>query len=526
MKKGAVCIKKSIIASVLILSIQSSAHASAINLGNNVDMTQDLPKVVNVAKILTAQQIANGKTPDLRKNLEIVGKLYLNQMLWGNLNKNWMNACNDFLSGGFCSTSTFNSSSWLDGILSGSANIDIFDTDHGVNVNVSTNEVPASTGVDISNGNIGGAIGGVIGGDTGEIIGGIIGGGGSSLPSGGNWSENSNLASTPGVTNGLGDLSSLFTGRQLSLNASYSVTCTHPQFVQGFASIDPENPLKHDNVTTKAWVTALTLPPTASISWQSPPVLVESKVYDTATPVGQVEEKKYVFAYIYQPPKDPHGNFPAPQKGVCVVTLKFKVSEFNALGGSGDSYNSVGGGSGGSYSGGGIGMVTGPSIISSGNITPNSNSEGITAPSVPRSDISGITGALNDLMNGGIQYPFGSLTSPSVNVNIPGIGNGLMSLSSTINGFLKDMMPHSSGEIKTGNGEQALPDGPMPTPDEVRQEHINDMSGIVNTAQEILKARGVVIQNPDDVKKLYDPDSPYTDPKEAWDFNRLTQFIK
>lgn len=509
----------------MLLSIHSPGLCSALNLENHADMSQDLPKIINVAKIVTARQMATGKNPDFMKNVEAIGKLYFQQMLLGNLNQNWAIGCNDFIPGGFCSGSSNSStSSWLDAILTGSSTVDIDD-----HVNISTNEIPASTGVDISGGGI--ATGNTLGGDIiGSILnggetsgGGIINGGGSI--SNGGWDTGSGDLTTGNGNNGLGSLASLFTGRQLSLNASYSVQSTHPQYVQGFASIDPENPLKHDNVTTKAWVTALTLPPTAKITWDSPPAVTESKVYDNATPVGSVEEKQYVFAYTYQPPCDSKGYYPPPQKGTCIVTLRFKISEFNALGGTGDTYNNVGGSS---ASTGGFGLIGTPTVVS-GNSSPAGSVGGIVAPSLPKSNVSSLSGALNDLMNGGIPYPFGSMTTPSVNVNIPGVGNGLMSLSNTIGGFLKDMMPHSTGGGNNNNNKnekETIPDGPMPTPDEVRQEHINDMSSIVNTAQEILKTRGVVIQNSEDVKKLYDPDSPYTDPQEAWDFNRLTQFIK
>lgn len=536
---------KAFLAALIFTSFSyTTVHASEIvNTQKGVDLSQDANKIVNAAWVLTERQAQVGQKADFNENLKTVGKLYLQQMVLGNVTSGTFGTgpfgasalCNDFAGGGPCSGSG-SASSWLDSILtqagvpviSGSTGGSISDVLTGGS-NTTPIDIGASSGVDISGGGI--ATGNTPGGD---IIGGILNGGNTSSGgiingdgsiSNGGWDTGSSDLSTGNGNDGLGSLASLFTGRQLSLNASYSVQSTHPQYVQGFASIDPENPLKHDNVTTKAWVTALTLPPTAKITWDSPPVVTESKVYDNATPVGSVEEKQYVFAYTYQPPCDSKGYYPPPQKGTCVVTLRFKISEFNALGGTGDTYNNVGGSS---ASTGGFGLIGSPTVVS-GNSSPSGSVGGIVAPSIPKSNVSSLSGALNDLMNGGIPYPFGSMTTPSVNVNIPGVGNGLMSLSNTIGGFLKDMMPHSKDGGNNNNNkneQETIPDGPMPTPDEVRQEHINDMSSIVNTAQEILKTRGVVIQTSEDVKKLYDPDSPYTDPQEAWDFNRLTQFIK
>jgi len=317
-----------------------------------------------------------------------------------------------------------------------------------------------------------------------------------------------------GGTSGAGGL--LGTGgRTISDNAQYSVQINGPQVIDGLVVLDPPNPLKGKAITFIA--TAIAKPPAGGQVIIDLPVITDSVTYDQAG----YYEKQFVFPYTYIPPRV-GDNQPAPIKGTMLMTTKFRVSEFNAMstGGAGTgNYGDTGGSVGGSN-------ISGPTLVNTGGGNSSANLLGQTpitqltqaAPPSP-----GFSNALTSVLTGDIPLPFGSLTngasSPNINIDMNGVGNGLMSVSNMVYNLLKDKdAPKNTNGVR----DPAVESGNIQsdkTPDQVRKENFQDMTSILKTATQLVAAKGVT-----DINKLYDPDSAYTSPNEAWDMNRLTRF--
>jgi len=386
--------------------------------------------------------------------------------------------------------------------------------------NTGTIEVAASTAdgtsvTTISNGMpsvgdvVGGAVGGSVGGAAGGVVGNVVDGWGSN--GGGLGGGLSPTTSGAGGLLGTG-------GRPISDNAQYSVQISGPQVIDGVVVLDPPNPLKGKAITFIA--TAIGQPPAGGQVIIDLPVITDSVTYDQAG----YYEKQFVFPYTYIPPRV-GDNQPAPIKGTMLMTTKFRVSEFNAMstggagtGNYGDTGGSVGGGS----------NISGPTLVNTGGGNSSANLLGQTpitqvtqaAPPSP-----GFSNALTSVLTGDIPLPFGSLTngasSPNINIDMNGVGNGLMSVSNMVYNLLKDKdAPKNTNGVR----DPAVESGNIQsdeTPQQVRQRTLSESSSIIQTALKLVQQKGIA---PNDVGKLYDADSAYTDPGQAWDMNRLTNY--
>lgn len=345
-----------------------------------------------------------------------------------------------------------------------------------------------------------GSLGGVFGNGAGDISG-------------------SGLGTGTGLGTGLGtgDIVGLVGGIPVpnSADAKFSFNATH-SFVTGAVVMSPPNPLKNKSFTITA--TGIATPPSGSVAFSGRNPVVETKTIDTA---GMYQES-YTLSYTYYPPKA------APQPGTLTIKCSYRVSEFSAFGGS----------SGGDYTPASVsgGANFGSVDLGSSNLGNSGGSLGATNQLTGASQANGIFGVGGEsagtmnlkqalgVLTGGVDMPFGSLTNgvSNINVSIPGLdsfGSGLLSINDTIHNMLKGK---DSPKTEQQQQNTAVAVQSEQTPDQVRKATFGSMQSILKTSAALLAANGMKAS---DIPKLYDKDSAYTSPKDAWDMNRLTRFM-
>ncbi len=295
---------------------------------------------------------------------------------------------------------------------------------------------------------------------------------------------------------------------------TYSYSANH-SFVKGKATISPAFPLKDKSFTITALGEAS--PPAGSVSFGLNPV-VETITKDTA---GNYT-KTYAIQYTYYPPKA------SPQGGTLTIKVAYSVAEVSAFGGaSGGNYDPTGqsGGTtvssldlGGGFSGFG-GVNGGNQLAGQAGAGQSSGIFGTGADSAGTLNLKQALGVLT----GGVDMPFGAMTNGATNVNIsiPGFdsfGSNLLSINDTIHNLLLGMDSPKT-EQQQRNSVVAVQSNQ--TPDQVRRQNFGSMTGILKTSASLLMAQG---KSAKDIPGLYDKDSAYTSPKDAWDMNRLTNY--
>ncbi len=300
-----------------------------------------------------------------------------------------------------------------------------------------------------------------------------------------------------------------------SLDAKFSFNATH-SFVTGAVAMAPPNPLKNKSFTITA--TGIATPPSGSVAFSGQNPVIDTKTMDTAG----MYQASYTLSYTYYPPRA------APQPGTLTIKCSYRVSEFSAFGGS----------SGGDYTPGSVsgGASFGSVDLGSSNLGSSVGSLGATNQLNGASQANGIFGAGGEsagtmnlkqalgVLTGGVDMPFGSLTNgiSNINVSIPGLdtfGSGLLSINDTVHNLLKGK---DSPKTEQHPQNTAVAVQSEQTPDQVRKATFGSMQSILKTSAALLAASGVKAS---DIPKLYDKDSAYTSPKDAWDMNRLTRFM-